>query len=195
MNCIRAFVAVELAVEVKAELARLQAVLRRKTICPAKWVATDNTHLTLCFLGEIDLGQIEFVETVLTQTAASFTHIRLRMTSLGAFPSITQPRTVWVGLDGELDNLSKLHHNLEEGLRVVGYQPENRPFRPHLTIARIPSETSRSACQGLGEALRREEIIPLLVDVPELSLMKSTLRTTGAVHDCLCRVRLSGGLG
>jgi len=189
---IRAFIAVELSVEIKAELTRIQTVLKRDASCPIRWVTSDSTHLTLCFLGELNQGQIEAVKAVMGRIGGSFSPLQLRLSALGVFPQAAQMRTIWVGLDGERNILSGIHRHLEEGLSVMGYQPELRPFRPHLTLARVPSEASPTSCIELGAAMRRINVTPLVVGITELSLMKSTLSPTGAIYTRLYRVGLTG---
>jgi len=192
MNGMRTFIAIELTVGVKAELFRLQAALKLVTTCPVRWVAPENTHLTLCFLGELSSVQVELVKEVVVQIGARFAPLQLETSLLGAFPSIVQPQTVWVGLAGEQGVLSELHQCLEANMGVVGYRPEGRHFRPHLTIARVQNEATPAARQELGEALRHLETAKLPVGISELSMMKSVLRPSGAVYTCLYRARLTG---
>ncbi|MCL2149420.1 MAG: RNA 2',3'-cyclic phosphodiesterase [Dehalococcoidia bacterium] len=192
MNGLRVFVAIELAAEVKAELARLQTALKRATACSIKWVSPDSMHLTLCFLGELTLGQIESVKGVMSQIGVRFSPLRLITSKPGVFPGTGQPQTIWVGLGGDLEVLSELHRHLEEDLHVVGYRPERRPFKPHLTLARVQSEASPATGRELKEAMSCLDAVLLPVDVSKLSLMKSVLSPAGAVYTCLYRTDLTG---
>lgn len=188
----RAFIAVELSEEVKTELVRLQTVLKRSVCCPVRWVVPENTHLTLCFLGEINQTQIEAVQGVVAEIGTRFAPLRMEMAQPGAFPNLAQPQTLWIGLGGEQKALSRLQHCLEVALQVVGYKADDRLFSPHLTVARVQSEAAPDVRRDLGEALRNFEVAPMGVAVTELCLMKSVLRPTGAVYTCLDRVKLSG---
>ena len=191
MNAVRAFIAIELPPEVRAELSRVQLRLKSASACPAKWVEPGSVHLTLCFLGEISPAQVEAVKGVMVQVVAGFHPFALELTQAGAFPNLRQPQTLWVGLGGGLDSLSKLHRQLEEGLRTTGYKPEDRPFRPHLTLARVRDEATPAERQGLGEAVGRlSGPIAGRIDVSEINLMKSQLTPSGAVYSRLYSSRL-----
>lgn len=188
----RAFIAIELAAEVKTELARVQMLLRRDTACPAKWVAPENIHLTLCFLGNLTKAQVGAVKGAMDDTGKHFAPLQLTTSLPGAFPSAERPQTVWVGLEGDHGVMSRLHRYVEESLHVVGYRPDARPFRPHLTIARVHNDATQAVRLELGAAIQRLKIPSLRIDVSGLSLMKSVLNPAGAIYSCLCRVELTG---
>src|SRR5207249_9851649 len=71
--------------------------------------------------------------------AVSSPPLRLRLEGLGTFPSSGPPRVLWVGLVGDLDALARLAADVERDAVSCGWNPERRPFRPHLTLARIDS--------------------------------------------------------
>ena len=194
MNGIRAFIAIELAPNLRAELVRLQVAIKLTTHCPAKWVALENLHLTLCFLGEIAPLQVETVKNIMSKVGESFAPLQLETSLLGTFPDSMQPQTIWVGLGGNLVSLSELHRCLEIDLRVIGYLPEGRPFRPHLTIARVRQDAIPVARRELKEALSRLKAPLVQEAVSGISLMQSTLSPSGAIYNRLCHARLSGGL-
>ena len=192
MDTIRAFIAIELPAKVKAELSRIQSSLKQSAACPAKWVAPESIHLTLCFLGEISSDQVEAVKSVMAQTSQEFRGFKLELAQPGVFPNPGQTQTAWVGLQGQLDILSALHNRLEDKLRTTGYKPESRPFKPHLTIARVRDEAAPAARCDLADAVGRLELAGhLAVDVSEMSLMKSQLSRSGAIYTCLYSAKLA----
>ena len=191
MSGTRAFVAIELPAGVKGELSRLQTLLRQATTCPAKWVSPEGIHLTLCFLGEISPSQLEAVKGVMTEACREISSFSLETANAGAFPSLNQPQTVWIGLKGDLDILSSLYKRLEDGLRATGYKPEGCPFKPHLTLARVRDEATPADRRNLGEAIINAAVgVPSRFEVTEVSLMKSELRPSGAVYTCLHSTKL-----
>jgi len=197
MNGTRAFIAIELPPEVKAVLSRLQAALKKAAPdCPAKWVAPEGIHLTLCFLGEISPSQVEAVKGVMAGVAPQFAPFSLEISRPGAFPDLLRPQTLWVGLDGELDTLTNMHQLLEKDLKPTGYRPENRSFRPHLTLARVRDEAAPAARQKLGEAISHSNIaIPGRVTVSAISLLKSQLTPGGAIYSRLFAAELTNVQG
>jgi RNA 2',3'-cyclic 3'-phosphodiesterase len=102
-----------------------------------RWVRLDGLHLTLRFLGptpERMLGPtISAVETV---AAAAAGPISIELSGAGTFPSGRRPRTLWIGVSDGVDALMALAAQAESALVGVGWSPDDRPFRPHLTLAR-----------------------------------------------------------
>jgi 2'-5' RNA ligase len=192
MNGIRSFIAIEMPPDVKRELGKIQTFLELAADCPAKWVAPESIHLTLSFLGEINQVQIGAVKGVMDNIASASPAFRLSLDHVGAFPNIGQPQTVCVGIQGDMEILSRLHKNLEESLRVTGYKPEDRAFKPHLTLARVRDEASVQARQSLGEALTRTPgARPGIINVTEISLFKSELTRSRPVYTSLYRAKLN----
>ncbi len=189
MNGIRSFIAIELPEDVKATLGKIETSLKSKAV-PAKWVAPDSIHLTLCFLGEISPGQVEAVKGVMTSVAMKPPAFTLALAAAGAFPDLRRPQTVWVGLQGNLEALSYLHKELEEALRLTGYKPEARPFRPHLTIARLRDEATPQARGELGKAIGLLPPVSGEIPATAISLMKSTLLPAGPVYTRLYLAKL-----
>jgi len=142
IDLVRAFIAIELPVSIRSELAVLQKNLQLKCRCPAKWVASDSIHLTLSFLGEIPYKSLEQVKQAMSQAAIGQMPFKLALYKLGAFPDMESPRIVWVGLSGGLSDLKSLQSNIAQLLRRYGLTLEEREFCPHLTLARIRDEAS-----------------------------------------------------
>jgi RNA 2',3'-cyclic 3'-phosphodiesterase len=192
MNGIRSFVAVEMPPDVKQELGKIQIFLRQAAACPAKWVAPESIHLTLSFLGEISPAQVEAVKGVMDKIAVASPVFNLSLDHVGAFPNLRQPQTVWVGIQGDMEILSRLHKNLEESLRVTGYKPEDRAFKPHLTLARVRDEASVQARQSLGEALVRVPGVKSgIISVTEISMFESELTRSGPMYTRLHRAKIN----
>ena len=110
--------------------------LRAKLI-NARWVPVDNQHLTLKFLGWAPADLLDGV----TQTCAMVTGGRpggrLALTDLGAFPSKTRIRVLWVGIDDPSRVLGSLADDLDRAFEPLGFPSEGRAYTPHLTVARF----------------------------------------------------------
>jgi 2'-5' RNA ligase len=171
----------------------VQRYLKQAADCPAKWVSPQGIHLTLCFLGEISQAQVEAVKGVMASTAPDFPQFRLSLAGVGAFPGLERPQTVWTGLSGDIETLCRLQIALESGLSTAGYKPESRPYRPHLTLARIREEATPPARRRLGEAIRQmPPLVPEGISVSEISLMRSELFRSGAVYSRIHAAKLRG---
>jgi 2'-5' RNA ligase len=115
----------------------------------------------------------------------------LEISGLGAFPSLRQARVFWVGIGGEVDKLSKLQQNIDSALAVLGFAKEERPFVPHLTLARLRPGASPLERRSFGEL-----VDPTIfedkyhIEVEAVSLMRSQLTPAGAVYTRLSAVEL-----
>jgi RNA 2',3'-cyclic 3'-phosphodiesterase len=183
----RLFIAIELSYEVKSELTRLQERLKKACgFCPARWVAADNIHLTLNFLGDVALVKVDDITTAIQTTAREFSAFELSLSETGAFPNLDRPHVVWVGLGGEVAKLLSLQKRLESLLADVGFKPEDRAFSPHLTLARVKDEASPADKKRLGEAIAKTKCEDkCTVPVDSISLIKSELTPSGPVYTIL----------
>jgi 2'-5' RNA ligase len=183
---IRSFVAIELPDEAKRGLARLRRELERDEHRFVKWVDPGGIHLTLKFLGNIPSKQVTEITEATKKVAQGVSPFHLEISGLGAFPSLKQPRVVWVGVGGELDKLSTLQQNIDSALAALGFAGEERPFVPHLTVARVREGASASERGRFGELVASATFggrYP--VEVGAVRLMRSQLTPAGAVYTCL----------
>lgn len=189
---IRSFVALDIPRKTQEALAALTLELRN-TGAAVSWVGADRVHLTLKFLGSVPPEQIEAIREALLPAAASCPPFRLQPFGCGAFPTIKQMRVVWVGLRGDEPALAVLHKAVETALAPLGFEPEDRPFRAHLTLGRVKG---RQHLRSLQETLlNRREFEAEGFDVKELVLYKSELMPQGARYTPLFRASLAGGRG
>lgn len=132
-DSIRTFIAIKIP-----GLAPLRRVLKELAGMgrALKTVDPDNLHVTLKFLGQTDIELVPKVRALIERAASSCASCELTMTGLGVFPHAQRPNVVWAGLQGA-DALASLAADLETGLEPQGFPRENRPFVPHLTLARV----------------------------------------------------------
>ncbi len=149
----RLFVAVPLPPEA---LESCRAVLDRVRSGPlgrdARWVRTENLHLTVRFLGDVEPSLAERLGSAVAATAASAAAFPVRLAGAGAFPDGRHPRTLWLGVAEGNDRLEALARRIDDGLEPLGFPRDERPRRPHLTIARTDA-TRGTTSRALGEAL------------------------------------------
>ena len=188
---IRSFIAIELPEEAKKGLARLRKGLERDEHKFVKWVDPGGIHLTLKFLGNIPSKRVAEITEAIEEAAQGVSPFHLEISGLGAFPSLRQARVFWVGIGGELDKLSRLQQNIDSALAALGFAKEERPFVPHLTLARIREGASSSERRSFGELVGSiifEDKYP--VEVEAIRLMRSQLMPAGAIYTCLSLVGL-----
>ena len=102
-----------------------------------RWVRLDGLHLTLRFLGPTPEPLLQpTIAAVETVAAAAAGPIAIELSGTGTFPSGRRPRTLWIGINDGVDALAALAAQTESALVGVGWPHDDRPFRPHLTLAR-----------------------------------------------------------
>lgn len=189
---IRSFIAIELPDEVKVSLAGLQAEFKLAGHSFVKWVATEGIHITLKFLGNIPSGKVSEIVRAMERAAQGFLPFRLEVHGLGAFPNLKQPKVLWVGVGGQVDQLVSLQQRIDQALVPLGFSPESRPFAPHLTLARLREGALPPERRSFGELVQKTTFeAKLKVEVSSISLMRSQLLPTGAVYSRLAEVKLA----
>jgi len=193
MERIRSFIAIELPPQIRAELRSLEGKLKAGQHPFVKWVDPGGIHLTLKFLGGIPATIVPEIVEAMTRTAEQVSPFALQLGGLGVFPNWQQPQVVWVGMGGEIDKLAGLHRDLETALSSLGFAPESRSFRAHLTLGRLREGASPKDRQDFAAWARSIKFeSDLSFEVDSLSLMKSQLTPSGAIYTQLASVGLGG---
>jgi RNA 2',3'-cyclic 3'-phosphodiesterase len=179
----RLFIALELPLDLLRIVEKTQSDLKR-TIPPnaAKWVSPSGIHLTLKFLGDVPIRQINPIITAIQDAVRGQSAFYLSIEGLGCFPNAKNPRVLWLGLTGNVRQLATLQSSIEAHIAPMGYPTEERGFHPHLTLARAAREARREEVAALGRAA--EHGIGALGSwrVDAVSLMRSQLRPEGALY-------------
>lgn len=190
-NPIRLFIAIELSQNIHDQLGDLMIDLKKIDWKAAKWVRSENIHLTLKFLGNTEQNKLPLLKSSLTNACKDIKPFKLVVKGTGFFPSRKNPRVLWAGV-AESAELSHLYIALEEAMTALGYKKEDRPFSPHLTLARIPSTGDTAAMEDtmnrLFEARSREfgSVI-----VRRITLFQSTLASGGSIYTPLAFIRFA----
>jgi RNA 2',3'-cyclic 3'-phosphodiesterase len=191
MSTIRVFIAIDLPARVKEVLGRISRELAGGLAHGAvRWVRPEQMHLTLRFLGNTPAERLAAVQIALDETAAQHAPFTLSLGELGCFPDRQQPRVIWAGLTGDEGTdswrLPALKRTLDTHLASLGWEPETKPFRAHLTLGRVKD----------GRAVRE---LQWTIDIPPqdffvdaICLIQSDLRSTGPVYTVRHRSVLGG---
>jgi len=177
---IRAFLAIDPPQEIYNKIIKIQEHLKKSIRGDIRWVRPEGIHLTLKFFGYIYDSDIANISNVVKDNVVNMKPLSLNVRSLGAFPSVNRPRVLWLGIDGDTDAVVNLQMEIDAALEGYGFTKENRPFKPHLTLARIkePKELI-----GLAEAIKKNDnYVAGSFSVSGLTLFKSDLKPTGAVY-------------
>jgi 2'-5' RNA ligase len=189
----RLFVALDPPEPLRRRIAAAVAALRRTAGHAAdevRWTALDGLHLTVQFLGAVPEERIPEIDGAIRAAAAAARPLQLELRGAGGFPNARRPRVVWLGIAGEVAPLAALAEDLGRRLTPLGFQPETRPFSPHLTVGRA---RDAQGAPGLGGALAEAALGEGVAwRAGELVLFESHLEPGGARHEPLLRAPLGG---
>jgi len=187
----RVFIAVDPSAEVAARAARIIDRLRGAGV-DAAWIPPDRMHLTLHFLGdEIDDADLHRICVALDGAAAAVPAFRIAFDGVGVFPDVRRPRVVWLGVQAGAAELARLYDELAGRLAPIGFHPEARGFRPHLTLGRFRGRGTEGAT--LAAALASVEgVAAAEMRLQKIVLYESRLLKAGAEYDRLHAAPLAG---
>lgn len=184
---IRTFIAVELPKEIHDKLQQLQNDFR--TPMPdVRWTKPGNIHLTLKFLGDVQISRIDRITSSLMDIGGRFSPFTMSLAGMGAFPNPRKPRIVWVGVEKGADTLVEIANSIEASMKQLGFPKEKRPFRPHLTVGRIRQLKNP---ESMTKALEQSEVGELgEFAVEKVSFIKSQLDPAGSIYTTLVEAPL-----
>ncbi|NKB65992.1 MAG: RNA 2',3'-cyclic phosphodiesterase [Candidatus Latescibacteria bacterium] len=184
----RAFIAVPLPLSVRQALTGLATELGRAWDKGAvRWIPADNIHLTLRFLDRTDADLVGELSRLLDESAAELGAFPLSLQGTGAFPNPRRPRVIWAGISDFQQRLLRLKKALDHRLCPLGWPPEKKPFRPHLTIGRV----RRRGVPPTGPWLIKPPTLEFSAEA--VQLVESTLKPAGAEYRVRHRARLARG--
>lgn len=178
----RCFIAIPLTTDTHQELSQIQSQLK-ETEADVGWVKTDNIHLTLKFLGEIEEQKIKTISKELKELTNKYTSFETCMGKLGTFPSISNPKVIWIGINKNEDKITNLQKGIEDVITPLGFEKETRPFHPHLTLGRVRGKKNIQKLVDKLKSLPLPQFKPIMVD--RIILFQSILKPTGAEYTAL----------
>jgi len=185
---LRTFVCVELPAAERSRLGELQDRLRRFG-ARISWPAPATLHVTLAFLGDVDTSTVPSIVASVDRAARAARPFELVLTGSGTFPERGRPRVLWVGLGGDAGAIAALRTAIVDELAPLGFEPDPRPFSPHLTIGRV-KEGHAPALADVVAALASDEVHGERFTVSDVVVMRSELDPHGARHTPIARIAL-----
>ena len=181
----RLFAAVPIPEPARGQILHLLGDLRSGD-WPVRWVHDEGLHMTLKFFGEVAAERLEVIIEALRFAANGAGALSLRLGPLGAFPSRSRPRILWVGIEAPA-SLELLQDRIERGSEAIGFPPEGTPFQPHVTLGRV-REGHRLPAGGLDDHAESFDPVPFVAQ--ELVLYESVLTTSGPRYESRLTVTL-----
>lgn len=188
---IRSFLAFELPQEIKSIVTRVSEEIRKSPL-DVRWVRPEFIHLTVVFMGGVQSEKIPSMGEATGAVCANHTPFRISLKPMGCFPNSRNPRVIWLGIDGDLERMSRFRDDLQRALLSFGIKEEEKAFRPHLTLGRFKKPAKRQT--ELEQMLARyRDLSSPACTLGELVLFRSDLKPGGAVYIKMLSWPLSGG--
>ncbi len=181
----RVFFAVSLGKHCQRQIAqRTESLRQHYNSGELRFVPSQNYHITLAFLGDVDSDKLDLLDDVANKVASQHQQFTLRLQCADWFPGCRRPKALAV-VPQECKSLLSLRNDLTDDLRLAGMVGGEQRFRPHITLARIKSRSIDWACK-----------MPDVADIEEkvgcLSLLRSQLSAKGASYSVISQKTLCG---
>jgi len=183
MSVIRAFIAIDLSPEIHQQLDEVLEKYRTQLgKIPIRWVTATNIHLTLKFLGDVSLANLDMLTKMIQAEVSNHHQFEISVGGSGAFPNYRQPHVIWVGVEAPQE-LIAVQNGIEAATARLGYAREERAFSPHLTIGRVSRNATTQDVKEISRTLEKIKVGFLgATCVEQVHLYRSDLRPTGAVY-------------
>jgi len=182
---VRLFLACEVPDEVKQHISEVIENLRDRSGADVRWIRTEGIHVTLKFLGEVPVKKLPAVKLATQEAVVGHSPFELELSNIGTFGGREGLRLMWVGIAGDVLRLEALVRSMNAALAVVGFEPERRPFRPHLTLGRVRDEVSTRRRTEIEVEVGKVGVPATSWRTSQVSLMRSRLTQQGAVYEVL----------
>jgi len=185
METFRGFIAVE--IPVADQIVQFQQDIR-KTDANVKLVEPENIHITLKFLGDTPVKQIDAIESIMKRAVSSTQKHTVILESSGVFPNENYIKVIWIGIKGS-EKISEIADTLNQQCTQIGVKKDKRGFSAHLTIGRMKSARGK---EQIIDILRKYENT-LFAEIPVngILLKKSTLTPKGPIYETLSTIPLN----
>jgi 2'-5' RNA ligase len=181
MPTLRLFVAIETPPGVRSRIAATRDDLKGSG-ANVRWESDQKLHATIKFLGSTEEDLLPEIVSYIGGVARRHPPPRVRYAGLGCFPTPGDPRVIWVGIEDLDGELAATHREIEEELARLGFEKEDRAFRPHVTLGRVKG---RERIQSLLARMESITFETEPVSIQEIAVVKSDLKPGGSVYTTL----------
>ena len=181
---VRSFISIDL--EDQQILSRIASILSSLQALGGdlKPVERENIHLTLKFLGNVSAPRMTEVKSSLKRLP--FPAFPAEIKGAGAFPNLNHTNVIWVGVNEGWTQVEQIYEQVEKLMSGLGFRRENRPFSPHITIARVRSGRMRDEIANFLQHISDESFGTITVD--KVRLKQSILSSSGPKYSTLLEV-------
>ena len=179
----RLFIAIAVPPAIRDEIGRAQGRLKRNSPPGVvRWTRPEQFHVTLKFLGDVPVDQVDKIQTALAPICAASPPLQLLARGIGFFPNERKPRVIWVGVHDETSHLSDLHRQIDEAVRWLAPTETAGKFSGHITLGRFKPGHQASTPKVLASAAQFHDYAFGAWQACELEIVRSDLTSIGADH-------------
>lgn len=182
----RSFIAIDIEDSLKSKIQDIQNTIGTKYL-KIKFVEPGNLHFTPKFLGEIEENVLDNIYEILQKNLKNYKPFEINLKGLGAFPSFSYIRVLWIGIQDESNSLINIADGLNRDLKKLGFK-EERKHIPHLTIGRVKFIKDKEKISQILKELQNVKVGKMMVD--RVLIKKSVLTPKGPIYSDLKEVRL-----
>ncbi len=165
--------------------------LRRGLEFPGiRWEPRSKWHITLRFLGDVEAAEVPELCAAIDEVCRGRSGFSAKVANVGAFPSLKRPRVLWAGIETEGEYLEDLHKSLRTATDRFANKPDEKRFRPHLTLARMKTESRRTLSQIAPAVHPFSDLDFGSWNVDGVELWRSLLKPGGSQYELLNRTPL-----
>jgi 2'-5' RNA ligase len=179
-------VAVDISPEVRSATLRLIERLRAAQT-KVTWTKPDNLHYTLKFLGDVPAEQTPGICRAVREAVAPFTPFEVVAGHVGAFPAVSHPRTLWLGVSENVEPFELLFQAVERLLEPLGFPREHRRFTPHLTLGRVRENDPAALDPLTGQLKKHSSFDAGPLAIASVTVYCSTFGREGPSYEVLSR--------
>lgn len=184
----RVFTALDFSDQALSKVVDYRRELEHRLPSILRWTKTDQLHITLKFVGELQENHLPAVQRELEKTFSPIQRFPLRLQGAGFFPTLNQPRIFWIGIV-PAPELFKIVQKNEELFHSLGYPMEKRPFQPHITIARFREGIPRQELLRFQQIWNETKtVFQAQQTMDHLTFYQSTLTPQGPIYKVLSKV-------
>tara|TARA_B100001250_G_scaffold165625_1_gene142564 strand:+ start:1515 stop:2093 length:579 start_codon:yes stop_codon:yes gene_type:complete len=178
---VRTFLSIPIINDIKSKKNMLYSTLEESN-STINWVKNSNLHLSVKFIGQTPESSIDEIIECVSKITSSIKPFSVEVSGTGCFPTITRPKTLWLGVSGEVKSLMNMVKEIENKLFKIGFSKEKKEFIPHITVARI--SYPQNVIPDINIFLKSSyDVIDLEID--RVQFFSSELLPNGAIYSLL----------
>lgn len=182
---VRLFVACEVPDDVKQSIGGVIETLKSRSGSAVRWIRPGGVHVTLKFLGEVPVKKLPRIKLAIQEAVVGHAPFELEFSNIGTFGGREGLRIMWVGIAGDVLRLEALVRAVNAALAVVGFEPERRPFRPHLTLGRVRDEIPTRQRAQIEVDVGKLDVPLTSWRTSQVSLMRSRITATTVTYEVI----------